>query len=338
VPVGWKLNKNKLHITHVGIFKLKLHRKLNGIIKEIKVKRDSRNHWFVSFSCDDVSILQLPPKKNDAGIDMGIKVFCFDSDGNSIENKRTLRRHEDELAELQRIWDKKKRNPRSKRKEKARLKISKTHEKIAQIRKDFLHKISKKYIKKYGTIYHENLNIRGMIRRPKSKQADDGRFLPTGASRKAGLNKSMADVAWGTFFNFLKYKAEEAGRKVIEVDPKNTSQKCSGCGVLVPKTLAVREHACPECGLVIDRDYNASINVLKAGRALAGVISCGALETEQGSSAPRSIYLKDCCDKIIESGTIEDKEDFPQRKSAKGSKKASSKMVAKSPHNKDSPG
>lgn len=287
----WKLDGKYLHVKNIGTFKLKLHRPINGDIKQIIVRKDVRGKWHVSFSCENVTPRKYSvPPAGEVGIDMGINVFLYDSDGKKIENPRFLRQTQDKLADLQREWDKIKYHPNSKSKEKIRLRISKLHEKVSRQRKDFLHKISKKYVNKYRAIYHENLNIGGMKRRPKKKQDEEGHYLQNGSSRKAGLNKSIGDVAWGTFFKLLKYKAGEAGRTVIKVDPRYTSQKCSQCGELVPKTLAVREHICPSCELTIDRDFNASVNIKKAGQALAGLTPCRAPETEQESNTLRSIY------------------------------------------------
>ena len=116
-------------------------------------------------------------------------------------------------------------------------------------RNDFLHKISTDLVNKYGTIVFENLNIKGMVRNHK-------------------LAKHIQDASWNRLILMTQYKAEEAGAKVILVDPRNTSQNCSQCGIKVPKTLGDRMHVCPECGLEMDRDLNASINILaRAGTA-----------------------------------------------------------------------
>ncbi|MHC9544605.1 MAG: RNA-guided endonuclease InsQ/TnpB family protein [Vulcanimicrobiota bacterium] len=329
----WRLDGTYLHVKNIGTFKLKLHRKIQGTIKQITIKKDVRDKWYVSFSCENVKPRKYSvPPATDIGIDMGINVFLYDSDGKKIENPRFLRQIEDKLAKLQREWDKIKHHPKSKSKDKIRLHISKLHEKVSQQRKDFLHKITKKYVRKYGSIYHEDLNIGGMKRRPKKKQDEEGRYLRNGASRKAGLNKSISDVAWGTFFELLKYKAEEAGRTVIKVDPRYTSQKCSRCGELVPKTLAVREHACPICGLTIDRDYNASLNIKKAGQALAGIIPCGAPFPEQESNALRSIYpddLKsgDCQKDFTKSNSDKERAQSSRKTGTKKQKKIHSRSV-----------
>jgi putative transposase len=111
-----------------------------------------------------------------------------------------------------------------------------------------------------------------MVRRPKPVQGEDGAYLPNGASRKAGLNKSISDAGWGMFMNILKYKATAFGKTVIGVDPRWTSQVCGRCGVLVHKTLSTRTHICPECGYIANRDENAANNILRLGMASLGLI------------------------------------------------------------------
>ena len=137
----------------------------------------------------------------------------------------------------------------SKLRTKARVLVAKIHTKISNQRRDFLHKVANTYIKDSGTIVVEDLKIKNMVR---------NRYLA----------KSISDSSWGTFFELLSCKAEEAGRTVVNVAPRSTSQTCSGCGEKVPTTLAVRTHRCPSCSLELDRDLNASINIHRAGQVL----------------------------------------------------------------------
>jgi putative transposase len=125
--------------------------------------------------------------------------------------------------------------------------VAKTYERIRNQRNDFLHKVANLYIERYGTIFVEDLNIIGLI-------------------RNSHLSKSISDSSWGKFFELLSYKAEDAGRIVVKVPPRNTSQICSYCGEKVVKSLAVRIHSCPYCGLVMDRDENAARNILRVGQ------------------------------------------------------------------------
>jgi len=136
---------------------------------------------------------------------------------------------------------------RSNNRNKTRTKLARLDEQIANTRNDFGWKLCRKLIEKYGTIYIENLNVKGMV-------------------KNHHLAGAITDVSWGDFTNKLFFKAESAGGKVVKVNPKNTSQKCSECGEIVKKTLAVRTHKCPYCGLEIDRDINAARNILSIGK------------------------------------------------------------------------
>ncbi len=136
----------------------------------------------------------------------------------------------------------------SNKRKKAKRALAKCHKKIANRRKDFINKTALNYVLNYKAIFIEKLNTKGML---KNKH----------------LSKSISDVAWSMFFDVLCRKAEEAGCKVIKVNPRNTSQLCSQCSEIVKKSLSVRVHNCPNCGLILDRDENAALNILQRGRA-----------------------------------------------------------------------
>ncbi|MCR4293647.1 MAG: transposase [Candidatus Kuenenia sp.] len=249
---GYKLDGRYLHIKNVGRFKLFLSRPIEGDIKTITVRRTSTNKWFASFSCDNVPTQILTEIDKEVGIDVGIKSFCVDSEGEQTQNPKFFKQSEKLLRRRQRSLCRKKKG--SIRRSKTRLLVAKAHEKVTNQRKDFLHKVANQYIGKFQTIYIEDLNIKGMI-------------------KNRHLSKSIADCSWKTFFQFLSYKAENAGRKVIKVNPNGTSQKCSACGERVPKNLSVRIHNCPFCGLKIDRDLNASINIRRDGQSRQALTS-----------------------------------------------------------------
>jgi putative transposase len=138
-------------------------------------------------------------------------------------------------------------------------------------RKDFQWKAAHALVKRLGVIVFEDLHIRYMRAAPDPKPdtEHEGRFLPNGAAAKAGLNQSILDAGWGQFQQYCVAKAASAGRRVLLVNPYNTSQRCSGCGKLVPKDRDVRIHVCPYCGLVLDRDHNAALNSLFQGQEVA---------------------------------------------------------------------
>ncbi|GFP24634.1 putative transposase [Candidatus Hakubella thermalkaliphila] len=244
---GWRLEGRCLYIKNVGRFKLFLSRPIEGDIKTVTIRRTSTGKWFIAFSCDNVPVKKLSDTPAEIGIDVGIKSFCLDSEANQIQNPKHLEKSLKLLRRRQRSLSRKKKG--SRRRNKARILVAKAHEKVVNQRKDFLHKVANLYIKAYNTIYVEDLNIKGMIR---------NRYL----------SRSIADSSWGMFFNLLSYKAAEAGRTVVKVTPNGTSQICSGCGEKVPKSLSVRVHQCPFCKLVLDRDHNASLNILRLGQSL----------------------------------------------------------------------
>jgi putative transposase len=174
---------------------------------------------------------------------MGIKNFAVLSDGTPpIENPKRLVYSEIKLARLQRSLSRKKKG--SSNRKKAKLLVTRLHRKVRNQRSDFQHKLSCEIVNTYGAIVTEDLRIRNMV-------------------KNRHLAKSISDAGWGGFLIKLVYKAEEAGRLFEKVPPSGTSQICSRCGEKVPKSLSVRVHKCPACGLILDRDENAAINILK---------------------------------------------------------------------------
>lgn len=243
---GWKLNGKYLVIKNVGKFKIKLSRQIEGTIKTVTIRRTLSGKWFVCFSCDNVPIRKFPNTRREVGIDVGIKNFSVDSEGKCMENPKYFRQSERLLRIRQRRLARRKKG--SVRRRNAKILVAKTHEKIANQRSDFLHKLANYYIKSFNKISIEDLSIRGMV-------------------HNRHLSKSIMDASWGIFFNYLSYKAEEAGRIIVKVVPNGTSQICSRCGEVVPKDLSVRIHNCLNCGLKIDRDLNASLNIYRLGQS-----------------------------------------------------------------------
>lgn len=242
---GWRLEGRYLYVSGLGRFKMFLSRPVVGDIKTVTVRRTATGKWFVSFSCDHVPERDFPVADAAVGIDVGIKCFCVDSDNHSIANPRFLEQGTKLIRRRQRSLARKKRGSRNRGD--ARQLVAKAHETIQGQRQDFAHKAANHYIANYQEIYIEDLGIRKMVQNRR-------------------LSRSISDAAWGMFFDFLTYKAEEAGRHVVKVNPRNTSQLCSRCGTLVPKTLSVRIHHCPSCGAILDRDYNASLNIKALGQ------------------------------------------------------------------------
>ena len=248
---GFSLSDNskgyqRLKLSKIGNIKVKLHRCIKGTIKTCTIKREV-DKWYVCFSCE-VKPEYLPKTNKSVGIDVGLEKFATLSNGTMVENPRFLRESEAKLKCEQRRLSRKKKGSNSRKKQ--RTKVAKIHHKIKNQRNDFLHKESNKLVNNYDTIVFEDLRIKNMVKNHK-------------------LAKSISDASWSKFIEYTTYKAESAGKKVILVNPQNTSQICSGCGLIVKKSLSVRTHMC-SCGLVLDRDINAAINILRLGTSPGG--------------------------------------------------------------------
>lgn len=259
---GWKFDGDRLRLTNIGTIKVKLHRKLEGTIKTVTIKREV-DQWYVVFSCEVEAPEKLPVSYEDVGIDLGVTHLATLSNGEMIEHPRYYRKAEKQLKTHQQALDHKKKG--SHRRERTKRLIGKAHRRIARQRKDFSHKQSRQLVERYQVIVFEDLQIANLVKRPKSKQDENGTYLPNRAAAKGGLNKSIQDAGWGMFVAMCANKAEWAGRTLLKVNPHYTSQICSNCGESRKKTLEERWHSC-ECGVEMDRDVNAAINILTLGK------------------------------------------------------------------------
>ncbi|MBK8418609.1 transposase [Candidatus Villigracilis saccharophilus] len=244
---GFELLENGLMLSKIGAIKIIQHRPIEGRhrVKTLNIQRDAVGNWYACFACE-VEPRALPFNQRSSpvddlavGIDMGLATFATLSNGVSVDNPRFFRRAEYELGRAQRRYSKDKTPKR-------RKVIANIHQRIANRRKDFAHKLSHELVSAYGVIFFENLSIKNMM---KNHQ----------------LAKSIGDAAWRQLIQYTQYKAEWAGGVCELVDPRGTSQRCSGCQTVVQKDLSVRVHECPSCGLVLDRDLNASLNIEALG-------------------------------------------------------------------------
>ena len=264
---GWKPKDKHLTLTGVGDVRVKLHRELQGTIKTVTIRRDI-DQWYATFSCEVPDDAPLPPSQEAIGLDLGVLYFATLSTGERIENPRHYRRGLKRIKQLQQVKDRRK--LRSHRHKRAAIALAKAHRKVRNQRQNFHHQLSRRLVNEYGLIAMEDLSILNMTAAPEPKPdpEQEGAYLPNGAAAKAGLNQSILDAGWGQFQQFCTVKAERAGRRVVLVDPKYTSQVCSGCGQIVKKELAERWHSCA-CGTELDRDHNAAINILFRGQEVA---------------------------------------------------------------------
>ncbi len=248
---GFKLESGKLHLSKIGDVKIKLHRSIEGNIKRLTVRRTATGKWFACFSVILEDQLKPPWKDGSlVGVDVGLVSFATLSNGEKIANPRFFREEEKELARVQRKLSK---APKGSLERKKALKVvERVHERIANKRHEFAHRVSNDLVKRFGLIAFEDLTIKGM-------------------TYNHNLAKSIHDVAWNMLVTLTSYKAESAGSMVVLVDPRNTSKMCSRCGILVEKSLSDRVHRCSQCGLSLDRDWNVAINILRLGLQSVGI-------------------------------------------------------------------
>jgi putative transposase len=250
-------------VPKVGKVKTVFHRPLpdNANIKTLSILKQA-GKWFACFSFEAPLIIELKQESlPSVGIDMGLIDFFYTSDGDHRPVPKLFRRKETQLKRLQkRLSVAPKRSVKSAKILKA---IQKVHYRIQCQRSDYLHKEANDLLSKYSIVCCEKLNIKNMIKRPKAKLVNS-EYVPNGACRKSGLNKSIADVGWGKFFEFLKYKSISLSKTVVFVNPAYTSQTCSNCGQIVKKALSTRTHSC-DCGYSVPRDLNAALNILRLG-------------------------------------------------------------------------
>lgn len=246
---GYKLeqhgDKKLLCLSKIGFIKIRMHREIpsNANIKQIIVTKSKTQKWHACITCYiDEPILRITKIsfKKSVGIDVGIKHFTYDSNGNQTPNPYNLKKMLKPLKRIQRKVSRRKKG--SNNRLKAIKHMQRIHEKIVNRRKDFQHKLSTQYAKNNDVVFVEKLEKINMVKNHR-------------------LARSILDVSWGTFLQKLEYKC----KLFVEVSARNTTIDCSRCGNKVPKSLAVRIHRCNKCNLVIDRDYNASINILQKG-------------------------------------------------------------------------
>lgn len=247
VPVGCRLDSEtkRLRIANVGQVKVILHRPTEGTPKTATISRSSTGKWYVCFSCECAEPAPLPATGQPVGIDVGLKTFATLSDGQEIANPRFFRQEEKALAKAQRRLSKEEKG--TPERAKRRRVVARAHERVAWRRSDFAHQHSRQIANTFDLIAVEDLAVNRMM-------------------HNHCLAKSLSDAAWSQFTSLLSYKAAWAGRKYVAVNPAYTSQDCSQCGHRQKLVLSDRTYTCPCCGLVLDRDLNASLNILRLGQ------------------------------------------------------------------------
>ena len=225
--------------------KVKIHREVKGEIGKMSITKTPTGKYYVSIFTKQ-QIEDLPKTNKQVGIDLGLKDFVITSDNNKFKNNRYTKKYAKQLKKAQQHLSRKQKG--SNGFEKQKLKVAKIHEKIASCRLDTLHKVSYELVRDNGLIVIEDLNVKGMIKNRK-------------------LSKHIADASWGNFVNLLQYKCDWYGRELVKVNRFFPSSKtCNECGWINQELkLSDREWTCKSCGVVHDRDINASRNILKEG-------------------------------------------------------------------------
>jgi putative transposase len=239
---GFKISDGRLYLSMIGRVRIVLHREVEGRMKTCTIARDI-DQWYACITAEKEET-PLTSDKPPVGIDLGVTAVAALSDGTILAAPRLLKKSEVEIRTLQRSLSRKQKG--SKNREKAKIALEKSWRKLRNRRNDFAHRTSRFFADNYGTIVFEDLNIRGMV-------------------KNHHLASAILDACWGKTRQLTAYKAEKRGGRVILVEPKGTSQECSGCGKVVEKALSERTHLCPFCSLQLDRDVNAARNILARG-------------------------------------------------------------------------
>ncbi len=246
---GCHLVDGVLKLSKVGALRVVQHRPLEGIPKTCTIRRSSTGKWYVTIACE-VDAHPLPSTGEAVGIDVGLLSFATLSTGESTACPKFLRTEEKDLKRTQRQLSAATNGTPERRKR--RKVVARVHERITNRRTNFAHQESRRLVNRYDAIAVEDLSVNRMV-------------------HNHCLAKSIQDAAWSQFATFLSYKAAWAGRAFVAVNPAYTSQDCSGCGHRQKKTLAERVHSCACCGLILDRDHNAALNIKRLGLQSLGL-------------------------------------------------------------------
>ncbi len=263
---------------------IRLHRDLpaHETIKEVAVKKEPTGAWYVSFCIeteqpDKPDVDDIDPE-DCVGVDLGVLNFTHDSDGRSV-NRLDLSGDRERLHREQRALSRK--EHRSNNWEKQRRRVAEVHARMSNKKRDFKHKLAHFYTTEYDAVFVEDLNVKGMLE-----------------SHQNSRNK--AEVGWRDFISILEHHGEKNGCHVVQVPPEGTTKECARCGVESEKPLWVREHSCPSCGFEVDRDLNASLNVLSRGLEALGVVHSEATPAETATAVDT---LAVSASRVVETGS-----------------------------------
>jgi putative transposase len=244
---SFSIRKDRLRVSRIGTMKIEIHRKIGGTIKTLAINREGKDYYAIFTTINNIKVPEVK-NTNPVGIDLGLDSFVAISDGTKIEKPKFMQQKRKKIAKWQKIVAR--RSKGSKRREIAKARLQKTYEYSTNQSDDYLHKLSDTLVKSgYTSFAVEDLHIQNMVKNHR-------------------LAHSIQNASWNRFIQMLSYKAESAGMKVIKVDARNTSKECSNCGNIQEMPLSIREYNCSRCGIRLDRDINASINILHKATTL----------------------------------------------------------------------
>lgn len=243
---------DNLYVSKVGDIPIRLHQKIEGVIKQVIIKKYRSGEWYAMVCTEKETQSTTQTPQSFIGLDVGLLHFLTDNIGRQIENPKFYKQALKRIKKEQRRLSSKKKGSNNWLKQKKRL--NKSYDKLTHQRDDFLHKLSRYYVDAYDLIIAEDLTITGMV-------------------RNRNLSQSILDSSWSKFFFMLSYKAESADKVFVKIDPKNTSKECSVCGNIQDIPLSKRTYYCAICDATVDRDVNAAINILKRGIVRQGLPS-----------------------------------------------------------------
>ena len=267
-PQGCKLDQanSRIFLPKLGWMRYRNSREVLGAVKNVTVS-GMRGKWFVSIQTEREIETPAHPSSSIIGVDMGVARFATLSDGTVFEPVNSFRKHQQRLARYQRAMARKRKF--SNNWKKAKAKVTKTHQKIANVRRDYLHKTTTTISKNHAVVVIEDLQVRNMSKSAAGTVDQPGRNV----NAKSGLNRSILDQGWFEFRHQLEYKQAWRGGDVLAVPPKNTSRTCPACGHVAAENRQTQARfACVECGFVENADLVGAINVLRAGHAR---LACG---------------------------------------------------------------
>ena len=263
-PSALVVDGNRIRIPKIGWLKFRKSREMVGTVKNVTLRKESTG-WFVSIHTEREVETPVHPSTSEIGIDVGVTRFATFSDGSYIEPINAFKSLQNRLAKVQRSMSRKQKFSNNWIKQKKQ--VSRIQSKIANIRKDFLHKLSTKISDSQAVVYVEDLKVSNMSKSAKGTVDNPGKNVKA----KAGLNRSILDQGWGMFRTMLAYKLAWRGGRLVAVPPAYTSQRCPNCGhVAKENRKSQSEFCCVECCYSANADHVGALNVLRAGQALCG--------------------------------------------------------------------